>query len=1557
MKKRLIALLLTAAALLGLLTGAALAASTTGAGISHTTNPNHWIKRTSKSGGSYTYKPPLVDGKWAYCVDFGYSYNSESPQFLASYRWTHATGADAEDLLERAVTLSGMSDYSGEVLENVKWLMSYINQHYTLDDAALGAAMMCVQTYVWDNMSYKGHGDTSDGGQIDDGGYADPVTYEQYKEMYTQLLEVKAAEDARLQRQVADYAAQGIRARVEADPASQWAVLASSSVSGRQNFFNYNESRVVVVDDEPVQEPEEPEAAVLTIAKRDSTTGQPLAGAVFQIEGIDQGYTHTATTGPDGQAAVEGLYPGSYRISEVSPPPGYLPSGQVQTVYFDGQRSMELTFENDPAAVLRLEKRDADTGALTTAVFDVYRDEQHIDTIRVEGQYTLSGLDEGVYQFVEVSCEGSYVLDPTPHSIHVDPAGSGTRTYELTVTNRRKPGLEIRKYDRVSGQPLSGAVFQVYHDAAFYGTFTTDESGCIYLNSLPPGTWRVVETATDADHLVNAVPQEVELEAGDGVRSLVFFNDLKPGVRIWKLDAGDLATPIPNARFRVEAVDGSYGPQEFLTGADGTIDLSRLPEGSYLITELECPSYVVDDAQRVVHLAGNERAEFVFTNAKLPSLELTKTSSDGTPLAGVSFRLARIADGGHYLDRTTGADGTITWEGLEPGVYSLVETATASGHILDPTEHHIQLFPGMVSTIHLENHRRPNLTVVKRDADTGSPVEGAVFLVEAADGHSVDELRTGPDGTATLENLLPGVYQVSEKSVPAPYLLDVEPQLVTLYPDRDRTVYFENHKRPVIEIIKENEVTHDPLEHVPVQVWYASGSTSTGEYNDLGVFYTDSEGRIVLSDPDLSLRDGWFRIEELEAPKGFSLTESSRQEAFVAAGKSHTFRIFNRPNSAIVVWKYDSESGAAIEGAVFQVRYLSGSTSGTGGTVIGTYRTSVNGSFTVTDCEPGTYIIEELSSDDSHVIDTPPQTVYLSGEEQEVVEVHFGNSPMGSLLIKKVSSADNSPISDVQFFVTESDGTVVGDGNGYFVTDFTGAILIDGIDPGTTLVVRETRAKEGFLLDDTPQTARIQAGQTVTLEFRNQPLGNLILHKLDSVIKEPLEGVQFRITYADGSYLPDEGGKLSSNGLYWTDGNGQITLSGITGTVVVTEVQSIPGYAIDPDTQSQTVVVNPDDTQHLYFYNDPVSGILLRKTDSTTGEGIYGVIFLLYDSTNTPIGQYTSDDRGYVFMENLEAGRYYLRELENQGYIPDTEKKTVYVKAGETTEVFWENTPITGQLQVTKTSADYNTWNGWPAGTPIPNTEFEVYHAGTGRLVDTIRTDGNGVAVTRPLPLGRYRIVESKAADFYLLDRTPVEVELEYAGQIVRAAMTDKSLSTGVSIQKTGYVEVMPGQSIRYDFSGIANQSNVSLTSFYWRDTLPTQAVRLDKLVTGTYNTPGRYKVVYRTSLSGSTWRTLADNLDTRQNYVLDASPAALGLAADEYVTEFMVSFGVVPANFRQVEAPQVYCNVVSWLTGGTQFVNQADVGGIYGGQWIMAASRWVTRVYKPAEPLPRTGY
>ncbi|CAN4007897.1 Rebeccamycin O-methyltransferase, partial [Dysosmobacter welbionis] len=203
----------------------------------------------------------------------------------------------------------------------------------------------------------------------------------------------------------------------------------------------------------------------------------------------------------------------------------------------------------------------------------------------------------------------------------------------------------------------------------------------------------------------------------------------------------------------------------------------------------------------------------------------------------------------------------------------------------------------------------------------------------------------------------------------------------------------------------------------------------------------------------------------------------------------------------------------------------------------------------------GTYICQELESPDGHLIDSEPQTVYISGKEQDVVTLRFGNAPLGSLLITKVSDDEKrEPLSDVEFLLTDSSGNFIGTNNGRYVTNSAGEILVEGLTPGTTVVAREVRAKPGYLLDDSPQYALIRSGETVGLEFRNAPAGNLVIVKRSSSgTHEPLEGVEFKITYADGSYVPDENGQLSSNGLYYTDREGKITISGVVGTVVVTE--------------------------------------------------------------------------------------------------------------------------------------------------------------------------------------------------------------------------------------------------------------------------------------------------------------------------------------------------------------------------------------------------------------------
>ena len=1465
-KHRLLSLLLTLVTILSLLPTAAFAASNTGSGLKITTNQAYWSTRLLANGTPYSYRPPLVDGKLVYCMDSGLGYHYATASYLNSFTWTSGTGADADTVLQSALTNSGLSEMDAATVENVKWMMTYLND---CKESNVGQLFMAVQTYVWDHQSYKGE----PGGDGDAGGYANADTYDLYLSLIDWLLEQKAQEDAEFQRQIEEYTAQGKSASIVEDQSAKWAVYAISSNRKNQSFFNYYGPRKLVTQDKPGgggEEPAPPAGVGKIVLKKTAggtTTG--LAGARFSI-------------------------------------------------YFNGQI----------------------VGS---------------DITNAQGEIYVENAATGLWSFVETAAPDGFCVDPTPKSVYVD-VSEGDHEYTVAAVNYEKPDMKIIKRDAMSGKPIAGTVFSI------------------------------------------------------------------------------------------KSVTGSYSTS-VTTGTDGSATLSAIPAGVYVVCEESVP---------------------------------------------------------------------------EP-------------YIVTNTEQTVALRPGKTSEVTFVDYEKPGLEIIKKNIANGEPIEGVTYRIEQIDGSFSTSATTDNHGRIFLDSVPVGTFKVTEINVPNHVILCPIPQEVALKPGETSTVTFFNALKPSLEIRKVDSVTGDPIKDAKFQIWYGSNHTDTGELNDLGTYFSDASGKIILPE----IKDGWYKVTELEPASGYAIKEPATQECFISGGESKVLTFENTPLSAIIIRKVDSESGQPLEGAWFRIRYLGG-TSGTGGTVIGEYRTSNNGTIVVTGLKAGTYVCEEISAPDGYVITDATETIYLSGKDQDVITVTFGNDKMGSLLIVKKDSVTGAPISDVEFFITDSDGSVIGTANGRYVTDSAGTIRIDGltpgmtiiarevrakdgyilddtpqsikikrnavmtlefrnqpkggvlvkkvdavtnapisdveflvtdsdgnlignangkfvtdsagtfsitdITPGTTLVIKETRAKAGYILDDTPQTVKVKSNEVVTVEFRNQPKGNLIVVKQDSVTKEPLEGVEFKITYADGSYVDAEGGTLSSTGLYWTDKEGKITISGISGTIVATEVKSIPGYTIDENSRTQTVVVNPNDTQTLYFYNTPVGGlqiiksdkdsgkrisgvkfeirkmngeiigtyttdsdgviylpeaesgwytvteleaasgylldttphrievkdgqtatleitnhkssrILLHKVDKGTGKGIYGAVFLLYDSNHNPIGEYVTDQDGYIYAdEGLADGRYYLREIKAApGYVLDPELKTIYVRYGSTTEIEWTNTAECGQIQIIKKSADDNATNGLPAGTLLEGAVFEITDK-AGNVVDTIKSDRNGRAISKTLPLSRYTIREIKAPANYSINPTVMTAYLEFNGQIVTFEVQNTSVSTGVSIKKTGPVQAVPGQPIRYVFSQIKNSSNVALDSFYWRDQLPTQ-VTLSKIVTGSYNQPLSYKVVYKTNLSGD-YRTLADNLSTSKVYVLDARPAVLGLAANERVTEVMFVFGNVKAGFAQVETPYIYATARSGLANNSGIVNVADVGGLYNEQWIQAVSRWLTTVYtKTTVKLPKTGY
>ena len=1557
--------------LLTLLPTSALAASGSGTGIKATTDPNLWSTRLTSTGQSYSYRPPTAAGKQLYCMDLGYSYRYGTASFLNSYTYKSATGADSDALWDAAVAGTGLGEMDAATKENVKWMMTYIADY---KGDIPGSLFMALQTYIWDHQSNKSAGgDTS--GDIDAGGFANADTYETYLGYVDWLLAQKAKEDAEFQQQIEKYTAQGAVATVVEDESAKWAVYAKSSVSGRQSFFAYYAPRKLSFEVQPGK-PDRPPAgdADITLKKVAAGTTRGLDGARFLI----------------------------------------------------------------------------------------YRDGQIVgsDVSKNGGIIEVKDVTKGLWTFVEVEAPEGYALDPTPHSVYVDTT-DGDKQYTVTAENHALPDMKITKRDAMSGKPIAGTVFSIKSVTGNYSTSVT-------------------------------------------------------------------------------------------TGVDGSATLSSIPADVYVVREESVP---------------------------------------------------------------------------EP-------------YIVSNTEQTVALRPGKTSEVTFVDYVKPGLEILKKNIANGEPIEGVTFRIEQIDGSFSTSATTDGAGRIFLASIPVGSYRVTEKNVPSHVILSEIPQEIHLEAGCTRTVTFFNAVKPSLTILKRNSVTGDPLSNAKFHIYYGSDNTTTGEINDLGVFTTASDGKITLTD----VNRGWYKLVEESAPNGFGIQGSGVTEFYLEANTSKTVTVDNVPHSALVVYKYDAKTGKGLEGCRFELRYLSGNTSGTGGTVIGTYVTGPNGAFTVTNLKKGTYVCQELESDGNHIIDREPQTVWISGEDQDVVTLRFGNAPLGSLLITKLSDdSKHEPLSGVEFLLTDSSGNYLGNDNGRFTTNAAGEILVDGLEPSMTVIAREVRAKTGYLLDDSPQHALIKSGETAHLQFLNQPAGNLIIRKVSSgPNKEPLEGVEFKITYADGSFVPDangelssngiyytnksgeirissvvgtvvatetktipgftideatrtqtvvvnpndtqtltfynkptttlilqkyisgtkneplagvqflvtdssgavvgpnngyyttdaagqiviegltdgmtvtakevksvdgfvldgtpqsikidqsqspqrmtfwnerqgaliinklssldrktplkgvtfkittatgefvpdENGKISSNGLYYTDENGQIILKGVTGTLVVTEVETIPGYTIEENTRTQTVVVNPDDTQSLYFYNAPIggveiikvneddhseripnttfeirkvddalvdtvttdkngrvfvaledgsyyakevtsnksfrldntphyfevkggktttltvknkalSGILIHKIDSTTGEGIYGVTFLLYDGNKNPMGQYESDQDGYVYITDLEkSGRYYIRELENEGYHVDKQLKTVYVTAGKTIEIEWENEPVTGQIQIYKYAAEYNEVTGTAPGTPLKGAVYEIVNARSGKVVDYITTDARGVAASKPLPLTRYQIREVTAPAYWQLDPTVHDVTLEYPGQIIKLSAYDKPSSLGVSITKRGNAQVMAGQSMRYDLT-VANTSNVPLESFFWHDKIPYDVARPMTLTTGTYSARLNYRILYKTNYNAS-YQVLASNLLTGNNYSFALN--AIPMQAGEVVTDIYFDFGKVPVGFQSTANPTLSVMVNGNAVNGYYMVNRADVGGKYQGTWQTATANWVTIIRRlwNTPTLPKTGY
>ncbi|WP_302770269.1 SpaA isopeptide-forming pilin-related protein [Anaerotignum lactatifermentans] len=1334
---------------------------------------------------------------------------------------------------------------------------------------------------------------------------------------------------------------------------------------------------------------------VLTIEKIDGQTGDPVPGTKFEIKKSDGTLIGTVTTGADGKVTVgmKGgelgyLDPDVYTVTEVFVPEPYVLTGEHQDIRLNAGDSKSLLFANLEMPSITVEKYDEETGEkLPGAQFAIY---EQADTARpvVEGmtdengKFTSGYIKPGTYVVKELNPPPGYMFSDKTSPDRVIVAKPGDGEIIVKVDNIKLPELTIKKIDSVTKEPIAGVVYEVKEvdDTSVQPTTaTTDENGTIVIPGLKAGTYEITEISTPKPYILNSTPQRVKLEAGDQ-KTLMFENIKYPTLIIEKTDY-TTNKGIPNTTFKIEHEedDGAITTVgTFKTDENGRIKLPYVEPGWYIVTETipaqgyQKPtnpvtriylnpgdnSYLKDDniaggggtggtgggttTEGIEITSGNDY-EVVdgIVNYPLNSLVIKKADANtGEMLDGATFEVFRITgetsgqNGKLICTATTDHSGVIVITGLEAGAYAVRETKAPNNYIIAETDMqtvNMKADGTSVVEVVFRNYPYGSLLITKVDALTNKPLSNATFQVTTGDGTVVGNSNgmytTNSDGEILIPNLKPGSYVVTERIAPEGYACDTKPQTIEIGTDgATYKVHFQNQPMCSLVILKKDADNGNPLSGAQFKVTTSKGDV-IGRNN--GIFTTDSNGSITIS----YLAKDSYIVEEVKAPDGYVLEEQSKTIA-LDYGKTYTLEFTNKKMTSLVIKKVDSISGEPLVGAKFAVEKQNGEH-------VGEYTTDNTGTILLPTLDPDWYVVRETKAPEGYILDETPKTVEVKTNVPTVVT--FENKPLSGIKIVKTDAETGEPLEGVSFAVSKMNGEKIGT----FKTDKEGMIYISDLEDGY-YTVTETEGLENYHWDKEPKTVEVKSGKQTIVEVENQPYSGLVIEKTNSRTGDPIEGVEFLVTKFNGEQI----------GYYETDESGLIVIEGLEeGTYLVKETKEAKGYKLD--SEAKEVEIKDGKRTTLKVENDPMSSVLIHKIDSVTGEGIPGVKFLLYDSDNEPIGQFETDDEGYIWIrKELPEGKYKLRELEPaEGYISDNSEKTFYVQKGRTTEIEWENTPEVGQIVITKRSSEFNELTGLPAGSPLSGAVFEIYNT-TGNLVDKISSGSNGVAASKGLPVGVYTIKEVSAPRYYALNDKTLLAEIRHNGDIVRFEVLNSSISLNLTVQKKGPNAASPGQTIQYDIYEVQNGSSGTLENFYIHDRIPTDATRALKIVTGTYSERMYYKITYKTNYRD--YRVLAENLLTKNSYEYSLHPNVLGLANGEYVTDVRLEFPKASPGFKMLENMSVFCQVMPNMPKDYRIVNRADVGGRYGNEWESAKTSWNTTVWTvntTPVTLPKTGY
>ena len=929
-------------------------------------------------------------------------------------------------------------------------------------------------------------------------------------------------------------------------------------------------------------------------------------------------------------------------------------------------------------------------------------------------------------------------------------------------------------------------------------------------------------------------------EGLDESEKTALINSLETNVTFTIQDSNNkylIASDVDDSKYRFIGVqDTNDNTTEFALN-NSRIEIIDLPTGTYTVTEHnKNKAYLMENEVQTITVKDEQASQLTFTNRAIKgSVSTTKKDADypDVKLTGAIFTVYKAEENGYVeigtLDEIK--EGEYQLDNLYYGDYKLIETKAPEKFVRDTKEYKFSIdenSDGVVINIETEAGKgfenqpyRGTVRVTKIDKDyPENKLTGAEFTIYAEDKTTViGTLTETKKGVYTYEDLRFGNYYLKETVAPENFILDnkfhsfkieedgeivdVETKAGKGLANSAMTGTLNITKKSADGVIEgwKFRITSVDVPTLPEGVSYDE------------TFTTDAEGKISVT-----LRIGTYKVEEVTTGvTGYLFPDAKDIE--IKWNEDTDTEMENTPYGKIVLNKVDEfKNDVLVSGAVYAV-YKDVNENGAYDEDVDTFVDNLNdenGIYSLDKVKYGKYIVKETKSPEGYLLDNNayPVDINEANAERHIyntvtddgTSIYIEEVVTGTVQVTKVDKDyPENKLTGAEFTIYASDKTTV---IGTLTETEKGIYTYEGLRYGNYFL-KETKAPENFVLDEDFHAFSItEDGKIVDVETKaGKGLENSAMTGTLNITKKSADGViegwKFRITSVDVPTLPEG---VSYDETFTTDAEGKISVTLRIGTYKVEEVTTgVTGYLF-PDAKDIEIKWNEDtDTE---MENTPYGKIVLNKVDEfNTITYVAGAVYAVYKDVNgnktyeeeidTFVSNLNEVKKGVYVLDKAEYGNYLVKEVKApKGYLVDKNYYPISIgEAGAEVPVFNEKekdtdapifveTPITGNVEITKVDEDY-------PDEKLSGAEFTIFEKDKKTEVGKLTEVEKGVYRYEGLRYGEYYLQETKAPKYFIRDVNFYYFEIVNNGETVTIANDELGKGTFINSPEAGEIKIV----------------------------------------------------------------------------------------------------------------------------------------------------------------------